>query len=65
MILTLTLAKLGCRVDECPHSNLASHLKFIPLPWEIAYDSGDSLLKLGANSFRVSNRGDTALHFVP
>ena len=57
-----TLVKLGCRVDECPDSSLVAPLHVAAIGDHAG--AVETLLRLGANPFGVSSRGDTALHFA-
>ena len=57
-----TLVKLGCRVDECTDSSLVTPLHAAAIGDHVG--AVETLLRLGANPFSVSSRGDTALHFA-
>ena len=57
-----TLVKLGCSVDDSPHSNLITPLHVAAMGDHAG--AVETLLRLGANPFSVSSRGGTALHLA-
>ena len=57
-----TLVKLGCRVDDSPHSSLITPLHVAAMGDHAGVV--ETLLRLGANPFSVSSRGETALHLA-